>query len=180
MQELKVKKPDGSYDNVKIHRSFQDISGRHVFHHHNGVFGYKDGSPVQNRTELDVIPEPHRQVALAWWNRAGEKMSREHYNTIAETQREKAGDFQEELAASESNTMLDSILYNRRPFTKGAKLGAVSDPKPWMEFGFNKRPDWWGQARNIDFLDFRYTMQDQIGPTDNYNASAKETAESKE
>ncbi|HAJ28118.1 MAG TPA: hypothetical protein DCG53_12890 [Syntrophus sp. (in: bacteria)] len=180
MQELKVKKGDGSYDTVKIHRSFQDISGKHIFHHANGTFGYKDGSPVQNRGELDVIPEPHRRVALAWWKRVGEKMSSEYYGAIADTQREKAGDFQEELAAVEANTMLDSILYTRRPFTKGGKMGAVSDPKPWMEFGFNKRPDWWGQARQIDFLDFRYAMQDQIDQNSDPSASDKEGSEPKE
>jgi hypothetical protein len=48
---------------------------------------------------------------------------------------------------------LDSILYSKKP-----KKGAISDPKPWIEFGFSTRPDWWGQAKSVSFTDFTYIM----------------------
>ena len=65
-----------------------------------------------------------------------------------------AGDFQQELAAQEANTILDSVLYTRRQ----GKKGAVSTAKSWLEFGFTSRPDWWGQAATIGFKDFTYEM----------------------
>ncbi|OPY17009.1 MAG: hypothetical protein A4E74_01542 [Syntrophus sp. PtaB.Bin075] len=158
MQTLNVKCSDGSTRVVTVHRSWQDISGRHIFLHHNGVYGYKDGTPVRNVSELEGLPLEHKRLAQAWWERAGQSMSDELYGRKEEEAARKAGDFQEELAAHEYNTQLDSVLYSRKAIVKGKPKGAVTAPKSWMEFGFTRRPDWWGQAQAINFSDFSYFM----------------------
>ena len=163
MQTLQVKLRNGETRTVHVHRSFQDISGLHIFQHHNGVYGYVDGAPVQSRAELDHIPPPHRRLALSWWERAGARMSADYYGAIEEENRRLAGDFQEELAAAEANTALDSVLYTRQQVA-GGKKQAVTAPKPWMEFGFRARPDWWGQAKEIAFSDVIYRTADPEGP----------------
>lgn len=167
MQTLNVKSSDGSTKTVTVHRSWQDITGRHVFLHANGVYGYKDGTPVRTVSELDVLPPEHKRLALAWWERAGKAMADVHYGRKEEEAARKAGDFQEELAAREYNTQLDSILYSRRAIVKGKPKGAVTAPKSWMEFGFTRRPDWWGQAQAIAFSDYAYTILNPESETQN-------------
>ena len=162
MQTLFVKGADGKSKTVQVHRSFQDISGAHIFQHTDGTYGYKDGSPVRKVTELEGLPPEHRILALAWWKRTGEKSSTDYYAAIAEKAAIRAGDFQEKLAADEANTALDSILYARRTMKNDKKIGAISAPKPWMEFGFTSRPDWWGQAKSVAFTDCAYEMQDPV------------------
>ena len=161
MQTLYAKGPDGNTKTVQVHRSFQDISGAHIFHHADGTYGYKDGAPVRKASELEGLPPEHRALAMAWWKRTGEAASTVYYAALAEKAAIRAGDFQETLAKDEASSALDSILYARRGLNKGKK-GAISAPKPWMEYGFSQRPDWWGQAATINFADCSYEMQDPI------------------
>lgn len=171
MQTLQVKLKDGTTKTVYVHRSFQDIAGRHVYLHHNGVYGNKDGTPIRSASELEILPLDHRRLALAWWKRTGEALAAEYYGQKEEEAARNAGDFQEKLAEQEVNTRLDSVLYTRRAVSGGKARGAVSAPRPWMEFGFTRRPDWWGQAKSIAFPDYGYTMLDpeagQLSPPDN-------------
>jgi hypothetical protein len=160
MQTLQVKQPDKTTKTVHVHRSWQDINGKHIFLHHNGVYGFKDGSPIKSPADLEVLPPEHRRLAMAWWSRVGSEMSAQFYSGKEEEAARNAGDYQEQLAAEEFNTKLDSVLYSRRPIVNGKAKGAVSAPKPWMEFGFTRRPDWWGQAKAIAFPDYAYSMLD--------------------
>lgn len=179
MQTLYAKGPDGKSREVHVHRSFHDISGVNIYLHTNGTYGYKDGSPVRSESELQGLPPEHRTFAMAWWKRIGEKASIAYYATLAEKSAKHAGDFQEALAADVTNSALDSILYARRAMKNGKKAGAISAPKSWMEYDFNARPDWWGQAKTIGFPDFAYEMQDpaseeQIGDLDPAAATSEE------
>lgn len=163
MQTLYVKGPDGKTKEVHIIRSFQDISGKQIFLHANGTYADRAGVPVKSETELQILPPEHRKVALAWWERTGRKQAETHYAALAEKESVRAGDFQEKIANDEANSALDSILYARQDLNKGKK-GAISAPKPWMEYGFSQRPDWWGQAQTINFKDFSYRMQTTDSP----------------
>ena len=178
MQTLYVKERDKTTKTVHVHRSWQDINGRHIFLHHTGVYGYKNGDPVRTRQELEGLPTDHQRLAIAWWNRVGQAMANEFYGQKEAAAAQNAGDFQEQIAAEESNTQLDSILYARRTIGKrGKPTGAVTAPKPWMEYGFTKRPDWWGQARGIAFPDYVYEMLDaEVETPDTQKESAKTEA----
>lgn len=150
MQTLFVKQGN-EMKTIHVLRSWQDISGRQIFLHHNGVYGYKDGTPVRSATEFDIMPIEHRQQAMAWWKRGGQKLATDYYTAQEKKLEEKAGDFQTMMG--EGNTALDAVLYTRR----AKKGGAVTAPRSWMEW-FEKRPDWWGQANQIQFNDYTYTM----------------------
>lgn len=150
MQKLFVKQGDEMRE-IHVLRSWQDISGRQIFLHSNGLYGYKDGTPVKSVTEFDIMPIEHRKQAVSWWNRGGHKVSADYYAEMERKTAEKAGDFQAMLG--DSNTALDAVLYSRR----SKKGGALSAPRSWMEW-FEKRPDWWGQASEIQFNDYKYTM----------------------
>jgi hypothetical protein len=61
-------------------------------------------------------------------------------------------------------TLVDAILYTRRG--NGKKKGAaISAPKSWMEW-FEKRPDWWGQAKRIEFMDYIYEIAEETAVPD--------------
>ncbi|HPD57817.1 MAG: hypothetical protein BWY37_02156 [Firmicutes bacterium ADurb.Bin262] len=159
MQKILVKQPTGATKQLIVHRTYQDISGKQIFLHADGSYGYKDGAPVREASELNILPEAHRQIAMNWWQRIGEKKSRAYYRQIDEMNKRRAGDYQEALAAQDNNTILDSMLYGRKSSLATGKKGAVSAPKSWMEWGFKKRPEWWGQAKEINFPDATYVMQ---------------------
>lgn len=149
-----IKDPQtGSLKTVVILRAWVDASGRQVFLHANGRYGYKDGSPLKSRAEIDIIGDPRqREQAAAWWDRCGAEESRQYYEALQRAIRDLAGDFRAELP---DDTDLDAVLYARRP--TGKKKGAISAPHTWMEW-FPKRPDWWGQAQRVEFLDYAYEM----------------------
>ena len=162
MQKIIVKLPNGSTKASTVHRTYQDISGQQIFLHADGTFGYKDGAPVRAASELNILPEAHRAIALSWWQRVGEKKSLAYYRLLDEQNKRRAGDYQETLAQQANNTMLDSVLYGRKALLGTGKYGAVSAPKSWMEWNFTKRPEWWGQAKEIAFNDAVYVMQRDI------------------
>lgn len=159
MQKIIVKLANGTTKTIVVHRAYQDISGKQIFLHADGTYGYKDGAPVREASELNILPEAHRALALSWWQRAGEKKSRAYYRILDEQNKRRAGDYQETLAQQANNTMLDSVLYGRKALVAPGKYGAVSAPKSWMEWGYSKRPEWWGQAKEVTFPDAAYVMQ---------------------
>jgi hypothetical protein len=153
---VKTKNKDGSENikHVNVLRSWQDSDGAQVFLHSNGVYGYKGGEPVRSVAELSIISAVHhRRAAESWWERAGRKMADEHYTAIDEQLAAMAGDFA--AASGTADSDLDMILYYRTAI-KGEGASEVQGPFSWMEIFSNGRPDWWGQAKQINFDDWIY------------------------
>jgi|GEM_PF-1703331 len=159
-QELKVKKMINGKEQlvtVEVLRSWSESSGRHIFLHMGGLYGYKNGNPVKGMGELDVIPEGvHREAAKSWWRRLGKKLSEDFYAKEEEKSRVLAGDFSEEESPDSAD--LDNILYAR--YAADEKRPENVEPCPWTEF-FKERPDWWGQANSLSFNDWIYEKLDQ-------------------
>ena len=136
---------------VHIIRSWQDADGRQVFLHQNGVYGYKDGSPVRSERDFDIIAAPiQKKLAMHWWRTVGSRMSLEFYEDRARIEEERQADnvpvIPGDLGA------LDAVLYRRRTI-KGKR--AFGDPKTWYAW-FQERPDWWGYAGMIEIGSHRY------------------------
>lgn len=179
MQTLFVKTANGGQRDVKIIRAWLDASGKSVYLHASGRYAYKDGSPLKSASELSIIGDTaQRAQAQAWWTRAGEQESKKYYADLEARQVEAAGDFRETPA---DMSELDAVLYVRKRAQKGSTM--FTAPHAWMEW-FDKRPDWWGQAKQIDFPDFTYRMAEAIksqnpapppeAPADAPKASAEE------
>lgn len=175
MQTLRLKKRDEEGREatvaVQVLRSWQDASGRQIYLHTNGVYGYKDGSPVMSEDELNVIGSPaQRELAKQWWKASGKELSRQFYDEREAAERAAAGDFQ--TLEDTPNTELDHVLYRRRE-NKDGKKGKWSEPFAWMEC-FDRRPDWWGQAEQIVLPDWEYqqvkNVSNQPAVTGNVNA----------
>ena len=150
MQKHFVKMPGGGTKEVNIHCSWQDAGGAAIFLHVNGRYAQKDGSPLKRSEELDILPPAQRKQAQRWWDAVGGVESAKYYKRQEDAAEAEAGDFRDALVES---TEFDVALYTR----KKAKGGAISAAKAWMEF-FTKRPDWWGQARLIEFGDYIYEL----------------------
>jgi len=163
MQTLRLKKKDQEGQEatvaVAVLRSWQDWSGKNIYLHTNGVYGYKDGSPVMSEDELDIIgSRVQREMAKQWWKSTGKELSRQYYEQQLEAERAAAGDFQ--TVEDAPNTELDHVLYRRRE-SKGGKKGKWSKPFAWMEC-FDRRPDWWGQAEHIVLPDWEYEKVNSV------------------
>jgi hypothetical protein len=144
---------------VRVLRVFPDASGRTIYHHSNGVYGYKDGTPVQSDKEFAIIGNKvHRDLAQAWWDAIGKEISEKFYAAREAAEREALSDFQEKLAFD--NTDLDAVMYQRRP-VGGKKNDPWEPPFAWMEH-FSKRPDWWGQAEEIKMRGWEYKMSRNV------------------
>ncbi|MFZ5773072.1 MAG: hypothetical protein ACOY4W_16755 [Thermodesulfobacteriota bacterium] len=159
MQILKVKKPGTKTAlTVKVLRSWANSRGGTIYLHHNGVYGYKDGSPVLSEQELaDNIHAPvQKKLALRWWKSVGRRLSEDFYAAREQMEISSSSDFQQ--LDDGANSALDMALYRRRGVKPGA---AVSGPKSWMELGFPSRPDWWGQARLIEVGIWIYELLDE-------------------
>lgn len=152
-QTLYVKAPGGGQKEVKIIRSWGTSGGNSVYLHQNGSYAYKDETPLRSASELDILPLVQRERAVAWWNRTGKAESAAHYDGELQKARDAAGDFQTEMPNAAE---LDAVTYTRRKFG-GKKTSATTAPHTWMEW-FANRPDWWGQARAIAFVDYAYEM----------------------
>ncbi len=156
-QILYVKQADRTVKTVKVLRCWIDINGQEVYLHADGRYARKDGQPLKGTPDFNVIGDVlQREQALRWWKRTGEEESRAYYQAIDEKRREEAGDFR---VIDSDQTVVDAILYTRRG--SGKKKGtAVSAAKSWMEW-FEKRPDWWGQAKRIEFMDYIYEIAEE-------------------
>ena len=153
---IKVTKPDGTIGQQEINviRSWQESDGRQIFLHTNGVYGYKDGSPVLKKDEFSIIGDPtQRRLAEGWWDRVGKQMSAGFYEVRnAEIERRQL----EGLPVVEGNSSnLDAMVYIRRPIEDKRKK-AFSEPSTWTELGFTTRPDWWGSAGMIEMGVYHY------------------------
>jgi hypothetical protein len=157
-QILYVKNKDGQVGTVKVLRAWIDINGQEVFLHADGRYARKDGQPLKSVADFNVIADVlQREQALRWWKRAGEAESIAYFTGIEEKRRDEAGDFR---LLENDLTTVDAILYTRRG--NGKKKGAaISAPKSWMEW-FEKRPDWWGQAKKIEFMDYVYEIAEDV------------------
>jgi len=153
-QKLFIKMADGSQQPVKVIRSWATSGGNSVFLHENGRYAYKDGSPLKSAAELDILPRVQREAALAWWIRKGRAEAEAHYEAKLAKDREAAGDFRAEVPFPDE---LDAATYCRKRSDAKSKNPAISAPHAWMEW-FPKRPDWWGQAKEISFTDYTYVM----------------------
>ena len=160
MQVLKVKivneKGEKSVLSVKIIRAWGDSGGAMIYLHHNGIYGYKDGSPIRDAKELNIIGDVRQKtLALSWWERIGHKISQQYYD-----EREKALIERQEAGIMPLGmgdiSDLDAVQYIRRP-VKDRKRAAFSDPHTWYEW-FEARPDWWGQAAVIELGAYRYEI----------------------
>ncbi len=156
-QILYVKQADRTVKTVKVLRCWIDINGQEVYLHADGRYARKDGQPLKTVSDLNVIVDPvQRDQAIRWWKRTGEEESAAYYRAIEEKRREEAGDFR---ILESDKTVVDAVLYTRRG--SGKKKGtAVSAAKSWMEW-FEKRPDWWGQAKRIEFMDYIYEIAEE-------------------
>ncbi len=155
---VKMTGPDGQSDlkEVNVIRSWQESSGSQIYLHTNGVYGYKDGSPVKNIREFDIIGHPvQKKAAIAWWERAGKKMSEEYYKKQEEAIEKSIGEIPV-IEGDSSN--LDSAQYSRRLVSDRSKK-AWSEPNTWFEW-FDTRPDWWGYAAIIEIGNYRYKKID--------------------
>ncbi|WP_028316697.1 hypothetical protein [Desulfatibacillum aliphaticivorans] len=152
--EVKLRKDDGTEYIKKVHviRTFGNASGQAVYLHADGSYGYKDGSPLRSKTELDIITNlAHRKAAQAWWEAVGKVKSEAHYAALAKREAELAGDQQ---FIDGPNSELDTVLYQRRAAGSKKKW---EDPFPWGAL-FPQRPEWWGQAASIAFKDWEYRL----------------------
>jgi len=161
-QVLYVKQADRTVKTVKVLRCWIDINGQEVYLHADGRYARKDGQPLKAVSDFNVIVDPvQRDQAIRWWKRSGEEESAAYYRAIEEKRREEAGDFR---ILESDKTVVDAVLYTRRG--SGKKKGtAVSAAKSWMEW-FEKRPDWWGQAKRIEFMDYIYEIAEEPAAAD--------------
>ena len=160
---LKVKDKEGktSYKPIEVIRSWQQADGQHIFLHKNGVYGYKDESPVRAREELEnvITSKEHRKIALDWWDRFGKKISAKYYDE-EDARLEALAD--SNLMGPEGDiSNLDMVQYQRRT-VKNRSAKAYSAPGGWHEW-FDKRPDWWGIAKTIELGAFYFR---RVAPED--------------
>ena len=158
-QTLFVKVDDGEggskLKEIHVLRSWQESDGRQLFLHTNGIYGYKDESPVRTRAELDIIIDPtQKKMANVWWDRVGKDMSAGFYQEREAEIEERQMKGLNVVVKGESSD-LDSITYIRRPI-KDKRKKAFSEPSTWPEFDLDFRPDWWGKASVIELGVYRY------------------------
>jgi len=146
---LKTDKSTGAQRQATVIRSWQDARGEQIYLHANGVYGYKDGSPVQSDNEFGLIGDPlQKKMALRWWNQAGKEMSETFY---AKKQEELEARQEKEVPVVDGDSSaLDAALYRRR---KGK--AAFGNACTWPEW-FAVRPEWWGHAGLIEINGYRY------------------------
>lgn len=144
-------------DPVYYIRAWSRSDGRQIFLFLNGVYGYKDESPVRSKDELELIDDPiQRRAAEVWWESVGREKSAKHYEEVeAKLERHQKKTLTE--IAEGDVSQLDAAVYTRRDpgNAKGKKV--VSKPTAWPEW-FGRRPDWWGHAVSIVIGGFCYEL----------------------
>jgi len=118
-QELTVKvtNPDGTSSMKKIYviRAWQESSGKQIFLFANGVYGYKDESPVRSESEFDAIHnKQQKQAAIFWWKKTGAEYSARFYAEQEAKAAEKAGVYQFELQVPRATSTRSSTCVNLR------------------------------------------------------------------
>jgi len=162
MQTLQVKTagPDGKpfLRDVQVIRSWSNSSGQQLFLHADGVYGYKDGSPMRDKREFELIAnEAQRNAALRWWEAKGEALSKRFYEE--KTQREiQAAEVAGTDLILQNEADLDACQYIRRP-VNNRKASAYGEPHTWTHW-FDHRPEWWGHAFSIQLGPFYYKRMD--------------------
>jgi len=160
---VKVKDKDGNetQKEVRIFAFWTDRGGS-IYLHESGVYGYKDGSPVRSRQELEqIISQPVQlKYALLWWDSVGAKLSKAFYDQKAEEEEQRIGQAMHVDSPSEM-AHLDLVQYQRRPVKERAEK-AYSDPSSWSTW-FSQRPDWWGLARTLEIGDWYFRRCDPDG-----------------
>jgi len=164
---IKVTNPDGTTGQKEINviRSWQESDGRQIFLHTNGVYGYKDESPVLKKEDLNIISDPtQHRLALNWWDRTGKEMSAGFYDAREkEIERRQLEGVPVPVDGDVSN--LDAMVYIRRP-VKDKRKKAFSEASTWPEFGFKVRPEWWGNAGMIELGAYHYEKEEAEEPED--------------
>lgn len=154
--ELKNQKnPKGKPRQVRVVRSWMDANGQSLFLHSNGLYGYKDGSPVKTERELrDLIQDPMQlKYALNWWELRGREYSARYYAKYEEALEQS---YNTRLSTPHGDHGgLDMCQYQVRP-SKDRREQAFGDPKTWSELGYEQRPEWWGMARTMDTGELYY------------------------
>jgi hypothetical protein len=142
---------------VVVIRSWQSVGGAELYLHANGVYGYKNGAPVRGEEEFTIINNPiQNRAAMAWWQRFGKQMAADYYAAEEARLTRLAGDFVHSEDGDDSSR--DAALYFRRAVKLEEGASPSNDgPFSWMDL-FPRRPDWWGQAQEIQFNDWIYTM----------------------
>jgi hypothetical protein len=145
---------------IYIIRSWSKQNGTQIYLHANGVYGYKDGSPVKSRKELEdpdlIGSKIQRDRALAWWDRKGESYSKEFY----EKRERMLAEIEDETPVTEKISELDAALYMRRAVSaKGGASKKYSEPSTWFEW-FDERPPWWGLLDIAQDAEYYYKKVD--------------------
>lgn len=165
--QIKTKDPDGNEikKKVVVLRSWGNVSGHQLFLHADGTYGFKDGAPARNEQDIKRVISDKIQLglALSWWERVGRQQSEVFYTAMEKRQRQLAGDHSQTSATADSDK--DMILYAKVPTISG-NAENIPTPQTWMELGFSRRPDWWGQARIVSFADWTYLRHDVDTNTD--------------
>lgn len=136
MQKLLIqtKAPDGRDALTPVHvvRSWHTASGVELYLHSSGVYGYRDGSPVESEEKLrDTVDHGHLAAALAWWASTGKALAARHYTNTA----------------TPAPISPKPVLYWRYP--AGKRPRNLPAPLGHLEAGFPVKPDWWGAADSI-------------------------------
>ena len=140
---------------VLVARAWANSSGAQVFLHLNGTYGYKDGAPVKDIKELDVITDPiQHERAVAWWNLKGERMARDAHNKKQVELEKRAMDPDEVVTKM---TDLDTAQYIRRPKNNKSPK-AFCEPNTWVGYEFSERPPWWGLLEMAEDAHYHYRL----------------------
>jgi len=169
-QKLYVKTKDEEGNEIQkeshIIAFWTDVAKGAIYLHENGVYGYKDGSPVRAKEELEtIISQPvQRKYALLWWDKVGSKLSKTFYDKKSEEEERRISQALHVQGLGEA-VQLDLVQYQRRP-TKDRSSAAYGDPTSWTEW-FTSRPDWWGLAKTIQIGDWYFRRCDPDENPDN-------------
>ena len=158
---IETKTADGkpSLKSLTVVRSWMEVDGRQIYLFSNGIYGYKDGAPIESIEEVDrmpSMPELHRQKARHWWDLVGKDASEKFY---AARSAEESAQYDASLPTVRGDASdFDAAMYIRRP-EKNRSRDAFSEPTTWPGW-FDARPDWWGAAPMIVLGEFRYELVD--------------------
>jgi len=163
MQTLMIKNrknPKGEPKAVVVLRSWSNAAGQAIFLHQNGIYGYKDGSPIREDKELlDLIHDPmQRRHAMNWWEQFGRDYSERYWAKYTEAL-DQAYSTRMAVPTTGDHAGLDMIQYQRRA-SKDRREQAFSDPVTWSELGYDQRPEGWGLAKALDTGEFYFRRVD--------------------